>query len=59
MTHAAPKPVPCRPAKRGAVRTDDVRAASALAVVCGSDANLYRWTEVSCDRPNTSVAFPD
>jgi len=52
MSRPAPEPVPCRPAKRSAVRTDDLRAASALAVVCGADANLDRWTE---DNPGPAL----
>jgi hypothetical protein len=53
MSHAAPEPVPCRPAKRKAVRTDDIRAASALAYACEEDPGLNAWV---AENPGSALA---
>ena len=53
MSHAAPEPVPCRPAKRRAVRNDDIRAASALAYACEDDAVLNGWVQ---ENPGAALA---
>jgi len=53
MSHAAPEPVPCRPAKRSIVRNDDVRAASALAYACEADEALNGWVQ---ENPGAALA---